>query len=141
MKNVYRQPLLCVMGLCAAVTAQSQTATIERVTVSGSDNGVVVTIDATRPVTPQAQILHGPDRIVVDLPGAVPAKRLRDIQLSGALRSVRTALFTANPPVTRVVLDLKMPQRYEISASGNKILVTVSLAQQVPSQTDEAEPK
>jgi len=141
MKNLYRKALLCVMGLCAAVAmARSQVATIERITVSGNDNSIVVAIDANLPVTPQAQLLRAPDRIVVDLPGAIPAKHLRDIQRGGALRSVRVGLFSVNPPVTRVVLDLKITQKYEISSIGNKVVVRVNL-EQVPSQSNDAEPK
>lgn len=142
MRNAYKNALFCVLGVCvAAVTAQSQVATIERVTVSGNDDTIVVGIDSSQPVTPQARLLSGPDRIVVDLPGAVPGKQLRGIPLRGALRSVRVGLFTAKPPVTRVVLDLKIPQKYQVSAIGNKVLVTVNLADQVPSQANQPEPK
>jgi AMIN domain len=142
MKKFHRKGLLCLVGLCGvAAMAQSQIATIERVTVTGSDDKIVVAIDASRPLTPHGQLLGGPDRIVVDLPGAVPGKEVRDIPLRGALHSVRVALFSMKPPVTRVVLDLKMPQKYRISAIGNKVLVTVDLAEQLPGQSNGVDPR
>jgi hypothetical protein len=67
-------------------------------------------------------------------------KQLRDIPLRGAFRSVRIAQFSAEPFVTRVVLDLKFMKKYEISSIGNKVVVRVNL-EQVPSQSNDAEPK
>lgn len=136
MKSVF----MLLLGFCAVfgsaqVLRQSApmnapVATIEHITVEGTNDTVVVAIDASQPVTPQAQALSGPDRIVVDLPGAVPGKQLKDIPLRGALRSVRVGLFAAKPPVTRVVLDLKLPQKYQVSTVGNKVTITVSLSSQ-----------
>ncbi|MBV8050471.1 MAG: AMIN domain-containing protein [Acidobacteriaceae bacterium] len=120
--------------------AQSQVPTIEHVSVSGNDTSITVAIAASQPVTPQAQLLSEPDRIVVDLPGAVPSRQLRDIPVGGAVRSVRVALFSSKPPVTRIVLDLKIAQKYEVSAVGNTVLVKVTLAQQLPTQSNKTEP-
>jgi AMIN domain len=116
-----------------ATTPNAQVATIQRITLRGGDDNIEVEIAASKPVTPQAQLLSGPDRIVVDLPGAVPGKQLRDIPMGGALRAVRVGLFSAKPPVTRVVLDLKLPQKYHVSTVGNKVMVNVSLADWIPS--------
>jgi hypothetical protein len=53
---------------------------------------------------------------------------------------VRIAQFSAEPFVTHVVLDLEFMKKYEISSIGNKVVVRVNL-EQVPSQSNDAEPK
>jgi hypothetical protein len=76
------------------------------------------------PVEPDTQAITGPDRIVVDFPGAVPDAELRALKVNrGALKGIRAGLFFNNPPITRVVLDLAEPQSYRISTSQNAIVV------------------
>jgi hypothetical protein len=98
------------------------------------------------PVAPDTQAITGPDRIVVDFPGALPAADLRALQVnSGALKRVRAGLFFSNPPITRIVLDLLEPQSYSISTIPNAIVVKlgqVKLGQVKLGQTnpDQANP-
>jgi len=81
------------------------------------------------PVAPEAQAITGPDRIVVDFPGALPSAVLRALKVNrGALKGIRAGLFFSNPPITRIVLDLAEPQSYQISTTqisttGNAIVV------------------
>jgi hypothetical protein len=76
------------------------------------------------PVAPDTQSLTGPDRIVVDFPGALPAAELRALEVNrGALKRVRSGLFFSNPPITRIVLDLREPQSYQISTIQNAIVI------------------
>ena len=66
-------------------------------------------------ITPNVQVITGPDRLVIDFPNATPASTLRNLTIgSGEVNGVRVALFSAAPPVTRVVVDLKMPQSYQV---------------------------
>jgi hypothetical protein len=144
MKTVFLLLGLCAVGATAQVLRQSTpmsapVAIIEHISVKGTNDAVVVAIDASQPVTPQAQALSGPDRIVIDLPDAVPGKQLKDIPLHGALRSVRVGLFAAKPPVTRVVLDLKIPQKYQVSTTGTTVTVRVNLAGRLPSNANQQE--
>jgi hypothetical protein len=70
------------------------------------------------PVAPDTQAITGPDRIVVDFPGALPAAELRALKVNlGALKGIRSGLFFSNPPITRIVLDLVEPQSYQISTT------------------------
>jgi hypothetical protein len=84
------------------------------------------------PVAPDTQAITGPDRIVVDFPGALPAAELRALKVNlGALKGVRSGLFFSNPPITRIVLDLVEPQSYQISTTQisttqNAIIVKLS---------------
>ena|ERR1039458_3926409 len=78
-------------------------------------------------VVPDTQAITGPDRIVVDFPGALPAAELRPLTVNrGVLKSVRSGLFFSNPPITRVVLDLTQPQSYQISTIQNTIVVKLN---------------
>ncbi len=81
------------------------------------------------PVEPDTQAITGPDRIVVDFPGALPAAELRALKVNrGALKAVRTGLFFDNPPITRVVLDLAEPQSYRVSTSQNTVVIKLGSA-------------
>ena len=78
------------------------------------------------PVAPETQAITGPDRIVVDFPGALPSAELHALKVNrGALKGIRSGLFFENPPITRVVLDLAEPQSYRISTTQNAIVVTL----------------
>jgi len=79
------------------------------------------------PVAPDTQAITGPDRIVVDFPGALPAADLRALKVNrGAVKGIRAGLFFSNPPITRVVLDLTGPQSYRISTGQNAVIVKLS---------------
>src|SRR5450755_1776326 len=91
--------------------APTTTARVEQVVVhaaDAADAAVAVEIQTSgAPVAPDTQVITGPDRIVVDFPGALPAAQLRALKVNqGALKGIRTGLFFSNPPITRVVLDL-----------------------------------
>ena len=123
-------------SLCAASFAQNPAAKsvpataairarVEHVIVRGTGDAMEVEIQTSgAPVAPDTQAITGPDRIVVDFPGALPAAELRALNVNrGALKSVRSGLFFNNPPITRVVLDLAEPQSYKISPTVNGVVV------------------
>jgi AMIN domain len=90
-------------------------------------------------VAPQSQMIAGPDRIIVDFPGAVPAAELRTVQVNrGALKTIRAGLFSASPPVTRVVLDLAEPQAYQVFSVRNVVMLKVGLVKGAASKNPDA---
>jgi AMIN domain len=133
--------LFCVLILCAGLPANAappqnaeNTATIRRVAMLDRGNNVEIVIAASHQVTPQTQVLTGPDRVVIDFPGARPGADLRPIIVNrGEVKAVRVGLFKSNPAVTRVVLDLKAPQGYQLFPSGNTVIVKVGSAGSVAS--------
>jgi AMIN domain-containing protein len=127
MTCLFRSALLLAIctSLVAQLSAQSPTR-VQHVAVLGSGQAIEVEIQASGAVVPQSQTITGPDRIVVDFPGALPAAELRTLNVNrGALKTVRAGLFSSNPPVTRVVLDLTEPQSYEIFSVRNVVMLKV----------------
>ena len=104
----------------------------------GSGSAIEVEIQTSgAPVAPNTQAITGPDRIVVDFPGALPAAELRALQVNrGALKGIRTGLFFSNPPITRIVLDLSEPQSYQISTTQNAIVVKLGPVKLGPAKPD-----
>jgi len=104
-----------------------ESARIEHVVVRGSGATMEVEIQTSgAPVAPNTQAITGPDRIVVDFPGALPSAELHALKVNrGALKAIRSGLFFVNPPITRVVLDLAEPQSYRISTTQNAIVLTL----------------
>jgi hypothetical protein len=108
----------------AAGPGPNSATSIQSVTVLGKGNSVELEIAASATVTPHTQVLTGPDRLIIDFPNSVPAAGLRNISIKrGGVKGVRVGLFSSSPSVTRVVVDLRAPQTYQIVPSGKMIAV------------------
>ena len=113
---------LAALLLCAA--AEAQTA-VRKVQVLGSKDAVEIEVEASDRVVPQTQVLTGPDRLVVDFPNAIPGTGLRSQSVyRGQVKDLRVGLFQSNPPVTRIVLDLKSAQNYQVFP-GRTVIIKV----------------
>jgi hypothetical protein len=99
---------------------------IRRVQVLPSRNLVEIEIEASQRIVPQINVLTAPDRLVVDFVNASPGTQLRSQSVNrGEVKSLRVGLFSKNPPVTRIVLDLNGPQPYQVFPSGRTVIVKV----------------
>lgn len=125
------------LSLCACVAiGQSATgaATIQRISMLAG-SGLELEIAASGPLSPRDHVITGPDRLVIDFPNSLPGKGLHNLEIHrGEITGARVGLFASNPPVTRVVLDLKSPQAYQIFPSGNTVVVKFN-----PGRTDSSE--
>jgi type IV pilus assembly protein PilQ len=66
--------------------------------------------------------LHNPDRIVLDFSGAHLKTSEKQIASNlDPVKEIRLAQFT--PQVSRIVIDLRTPARYNVNASGNAVTV------------------
>jgi type IV pilus assembly protein PilQ len=66
--------------------------------------------------------LHNPDRIVLDFSGARLKTSEKNIASNlDPVKEIRLAQFT--PQVSRIVIDLRTPARYNVNASGNAVTV------------------
>jgi len=133
--------IVSVTLLTAPLVAQNS-AMVRHVAVRGTGEVIEVEIQTSgAPVSPDTQAITGPDRIVVDFPGALPSSELRALKVNrGALKGIRSGLFFNNPPITRVVLDLVEPQSYQIATSGNTTVVKLGPAAAAGNQDASARP-
>ncbi|HZR55875.1 MAG TPA: AMIN domain-containing protein [Terriglobales bacterium] len=105
-------------------SGERSVALIRKVSLLNVGNSVELEILASAPVTPQSQVVTAPNRLVIDFPNAQPSSELRGLNVNrGNLKNVRVGLFSANPPVTRVVLDLTQVASYRIFPSGKTVIV------------------
>jgi hypothetical protein len=109
------------------VASHAQAASsVRRVQVLHNKGQVEIEIEASDRMVPQTQLLANPDRLVVDFPNAVPGAQLRNQVINRAqVKSLRVSLFSAKPPVTRIVLDLNGPQRYQVFPDGRNVIVKI----------------
>jgi hypothetical protein len=118
---------LLLAGLCGPLASLlvAQTS-IRTVKVLGARDAVEIEVESSDQVVPQTQVLTGPDRLVIDFPNAVPGQLLRSQSVDrGEVKDVRIGLFQGKPPVTRIVLDLKSAQSYQVFPSGRTVIIKV----------------
>ena len=121
-RHVFFFLLMIAGGRFAA--AAKPAATISSFTVTSGSNGTEVEIAASQPVTLRSQVATSPDRLVLDFPDTLPGTNLRNQTINrGEVNGVRVGLFAQNPPVTRLVVDLKSPLHYRIYPSGKTVIV------------------
>jgi hypothetical protein len=119
--------LLAAASFAAPALIHAQGApSIQRVQVLRGAGQVEIEIEASARIVPQANVISGPDRLIVDFVNATPGVQLRNQTVNRKeVKSLRVGLFSSNPPVTRVVFDLNGPQPYQIFPSGKTIIVKV----------------
>ncbi len=108
---------------------------VRNVTLARSKNGYDVEIASSGAVTPKLMKLTGPDRIVIDIPNAIPAAKRQIAVNNSEIKSIRMARYSLNPPATRIVVDLASAHDYELANAGNHLTVklhTASMAASVP---------
>src|SRR3984957_18422003 len=118
---------LLLAGLCVPLAAAaSAQISVRGLKVLGSKDAVEIEVEASDRVVPQTQVLTRPDRLVIDFPNAVPSNQLRSQSVDrGEVKDVRIGLFQGKPPITRIVLDLKSAQSYQVFPSGRTVIIKV----------------
>ena len=117
--------LLAAFCVLLAATAWAQTS-VRSVKVMGSKDAVEIEVEASDRIVPQTQVLTHPDRLVIDFPNATPGSQLRNQSIErGQVKDVRFGLFQSKPPVTRLVLDLKAAQSYQVFPYGRTVMIKI----------------
>jgi len=122
----------------ASIGAQAADKYVHRVTVIAQDP-FQLQIQTNSAAAPQTQLISGPDRLVIDIPNTLPAASLRGVVVNrGEVKGVRVGLFSASPPVTRIVVDLTAPHQYHIVPTPTGFLVSLgtNAANDNPSATN-----
>ena len=123
------KPEMTVAEKPAQAAASSRPVQVKHVSVQRGKAGMEVEITASAPIEPKVMMLTSPDRLVVDLPNAVPLTAQHPIVVNGPeIKSVRMGRFQSDPPVTRVVIDLTSALEYAVASSGNKLSVRLRSA-------------
>lgn len=106
------------------VVASATPGQINRVAVLKANGATEIEIETSQHFEPDVQAITGPDRLVLDFPGALPGPKLRALTVNqGEVKGVRVGLLSSKPPVTRVVLDLNSAQVYQIFPSAKSLIV------------------
>jgi hypothetical protein len=139
--KTFPRPVLVLTVLLCCALAQAKNTVIRKVSVLAGANGTELEITVDDAVTPNIQVVTGPDRLVIDFPNSTPASTLHNVPLvRGEVTGVRVGLFSAAPPVTRVVVDLKMPQSYQLFPSQKSVIVKLGPPETAFEVVNEAPP-
>lgn len=99
---------------------------IRNVQVLRGGSQVEIQIESSSPIIPQTNELGGPDRLLIDFVNSRPGAQLRAQKVDRAeVKGLRVSLFTADPPVTRIVVDLSSPQPYQVFPEGKTTIVKI----------------
>jgi type IV pilus assembly protein PilQ len=122
-------------------TTPSAFEAIKQVSLAQNGDQIEVNVLGSGKLSYQVTRLSNPDRIVLDFNGAHLKTSQKNIASNlDPVREIRLAQFT--PDVSRVVIDLRSPARYNVNASGNAVTVAFasSAAGGAIKSTPEAQP-
>ena len=105
----------------STVNGPSGHGTLVSISVTGSDDQVVVSLVGDRMLSGLPQEIAGPPyRVFVDFASIVPDVNAVTLVGRGGVDRVRVALNQSSPPVTRVVLDLSRRPTYRVERDPNR---------------------
>jgi TPR repeat protein len=111
----------------AVTTASSPVSRIEKVGVTPQADGVTIRVGTS--VTPVTDRVASPDRLVFDFAGCELGGGNRRIQVErGSIKAVRLSQFSVQPPVTRLVVDMKEALDFKVEQSGGEIVIGISFS-------------
>jgi hypothetical protein len=126
-------PLLGLYG--AGQNATRGAAEIEQLQVKREGVDVKIEVILTGAITPSVETATNPDRLVLTLPGTLSDAKQKHFPLNAnGVQGVRVGLNNANPPVTRVVVDLDSVHPYTVSTDGNHIILRVQASDNAMAQ-------
>lgn len=86
-----------------------------------------IVVDGTGPMEYRIREFVFPDRLAIDIQGAVFVPVKQEIAVNGtSIIGIRAAQFTARPPVMRVVVALKRKLNYVVSQSAGSLIVELN---------------
>lgn len=124
LKTLCAIPLVSV--LAASVAAQGgSVGAVKKVSLL-SQTPLQIQIQTSGPASPQVQMVSNPERLVIDIPNSVPGLGLHGLVVNqGDVRGVRVSLYSAKPPITRVVVDLNAPEWYHVTPNQFGLIVSL----------------
>jgi hypothetical protein len=123
--------LMLLVSLAAGQGAGGNAVEVRNVDVVPGGGQLKVEVTLSAPVVPMVIIATHPDRLVLELPNTASSpKQQRAAVNQNGVKAIRIGLNSANPPVTRLVVDLDEPRLYDLATDGKKVILTV-----LPSET------
>jgi len=111
-------------SIVGSAVTNSQVIRLRGITVVRGHDGTNVEIRSSGLLTPKVLTLKSPDRLVIDLANTLPESTPHNIPVHASdLNMVRMGRYQSQPPTTRVVLDLKAPQDFQLANSLDKLIV------------------
>jgi hypothetical protein len=108
----------------ANASRHAPAADVQSVMVVPGENGPVVQVVSSRPLTPRLQVVEGPLRLVIDLPDAKLATNRRRIPFRNEqIKGIRVDQYQTEPAVVRIVVDLTGPVLYTWDAMGSLLRI------------------
>ena len=99
---------------------------VRHVKVVSGKGAVEIEVEASDRIVPQTQVLTGPDRLVIDFPNSMPGGGLHSQSVDlGQVKALRVGLFQSKPPMTRIVLDLRTAQSFQVFPYGRTVMIKV----------------
>lgn len=123
---------LAAVGTAPAYAAGAHhNAEVQSVRVVPGDNGPILEIVASQPLTPKLQTVEGPLRLVVDLPDSTLNTSHRRVPFRNEqIKGVRVDQYQTSPAITRVVVDLNGAVKYTWDAMGNRLSIRMHTDEQ-----------
>jgi TPR repeat protein len=110
----------------AAARSRNSDPVIRNISVVQRAATVDVEIRFSELVEAEVNALEHPDRLVFDFDGCALARSVHRLTVNrGPVLTVRAAVFSVSPPVTRVVIDLTSPHDHEDVYAGNKLIIKI----------------
>ena len=130
------------VGLQAQTPASVDSSTakhgaVEHADITVKPTGLMIEITLSTPFLPQGVPVTNPDRLVFDFPGfTLPAGNRQMPVNNGPVRRFRAAMFQSDPPITRIVIDLKEPVTFDVKSVGNKVEIEVPFSKGTSTSAD-----
>ncbi len=121
--------LVLLSSMVVSATQPSRDLVLRAVSIAARGNDSVIAIVADGPLPePVIGALQGPPRIFLDFPNVRPRVPAMTPASDPRVRRVRVALHSAQPTVTRVVIDLTSMQPHRLERDGNQLRVILGVA-------------
>jgi AMIN domain len=115
-----------LVSLAAAQATPGRATEVKDLQVKQQGGDVRVEVRLSSGVRPSIETAVNPDRLVLILPGTIADARQKRIAVhASGVRAVRMGLYSADPPVTRVVVDLDTALPYTLSTRGDTVILRV----------------
>ncbi len=108
----------------APPTTKTKPIHVHSVTVKATGDETAIEIDASGPLTPRIGKIENPRQIVIDLPNAAISDHPKPIDFhSDAVAAIHLAQLPTQPPLTRIIVDLRQALAYDWDSSHNRLRI------------------